>query len=61
MGTVSFVSHGIGGAVSDKRLVKESEILSKRETGDTVFADRGFNIQELLLPYQVKLAISLFG
>ena len=55
MGTVSFVSSAAGGAMSDKRLVKESGILSKFIPQDTVLADRGFNIQELLLPYQVNL------
>ena len=50
VGTVSFVSCVAGGGMSDKRLVKESGILSKFEPGDTVLADRGFNIQELLLP-----------
>lgn len=60
VGTVSFVSCGAGGAMSDKRLVKKSGILSKFEPGDTDLADRGFNIQELLLPYQVNLAIPPF-
>jgi len=47
VGTVSFVSCGAGGAMSDKRLVKESEILSKFKPGDTVLADRGFNIRSV--------------
>ena len=57
VGTVSFVSCGAGGAMSDTRLVKESGILSKFLPLDTVLADRGFNIQQLLLPYQVNLVI----
>ena len=60
VGTVSFVSCAAGGAMSDKRLVKESGILSKFLPQDTVLADRGFNIQELLLPYQVNLVIPPF-
>ena len=59
VGTVSFVSSAAGGAMSDKRLVKESGILSKFIPQDTVLADRGFNIQELLLPYQVNLVLLL--
>ena len=39
--------------MSDKRLVKESGILSKLQPEDTVLADRGFNIQELVLPYVI--------
>lgn len=46
--------------MSDKRLVKESGILSKCEPGDTVLTDRGFNIQEPLLPYQVNFAVLSF-
>ena len=61
VGTVSFLSSGAGGAMRDKRLVKESGILSKFEPGVTVLADRGFNIQELLLPYRVNLAIPPFS
>ena len=60
VGTVSFVSCGAGGAMSDKRLVKESVILSKFKTGVPALADRGLNIQELLLPYQINLAIPPF-
>ena len=60
VGTVSFVSCGAGGAMRDKRLEKESGILSKFLPLDTVLADRGFNIQELLLPYQVNLVIPPF-
>lgn len=60
VGTVSFVSSAAGGAMSDKRLVKESSILSKFLPRDTVLADRGFNIQELLLPYQVNLVFPPF-
>ena len=42
--------------MSDKRLINESVILSKFKTGVPVLADRGLNIQELLLPNQVNLA-----
>ena len=57
VGNVSFVSFAAGGAMSDKLLVKESGILSKFIPQDTVLADKGFSIQELLLPCQVNLVI----
>ena len=60
VGTVSFISNSAGGAMSDKRIVKESGILRQFQPGDTVLADRGFKIQELLLPNQVKLVITPF-
>lgn len=59
-GTVSFVSKAAGGNMSDKEIVKRSGILDKFEPGDTLLADRGFNIQELLLGRAVKLVIPPF-
>ena len=59
-GTVSFISKAAGGAMSDKQLVEKSGILRKFEPMDICLADRGFNIQELLVPFQVKLIIPPF-
>ena len=59
-GTVSFISKSAGGAMTDKNLVMLSGILEKFEPLDVCLADRGFNIQELLAPYQVKLIIPPF-
>lgn len=59
-GTVSFLSKSSGGSMSDKELVKRSGIIDKFDPGDTLLADRGFNIQELLLMTGVKLAIPPF-
>ena len=46
-GTVSFISPGQG--ASDRKLVEDSGILDKFEYNDTCMADRGFNIQDLLI------------
>ena len=59
-GTVSFISKSAGGAMTDKKLVMLSGILEKFDPLDVCLADRGFNIQELLAPYQVKLTIPPF-
>ena len=59
-GTVSFLSKCAGGAISDKELVQRSCILDKFSPGDLVMADRGFNIQDLLLERKVKLLIPPF-
>ena len=46
--------------MSDKEIVKRSGILDKFEPGDVVMADRGFNIQDLLLAKETKLIIPPF-
>nr|XP_046251593.1 uncharacterized protein LOC124062734 [Scatophagus argus] len=43
-GSVSFISKGCGGRVSDKHLTEQCGILNKLLPGDLVLADRGFNI-----------------
>ena len=59
-GTVSYISKAAGGAMSDKKLVKMSGIVNQFEPYDTCMADRGFNIQDILSPFMVKLVIPPF-
>ena len=59
-GTISFVSKAAGGNMSDKEMVKRSGFLEYLQPGDSVLADRGFNIQELLLDRRVTLVIPPF-
>ena len=62
-GIVSFISPGQGGLASDRKIVKTVEdcgILDKFEHNDICMADRGFNIQDLLLSREVKLVIPPF-
>ena len=59
-GIVSFISPGQGGLASDRKIVKDCGILDKFEHNDICMADRGFNIQDLLLSREVKLVIPPF-
>lgn len=59
-GAISFVSKPFGGNTLDKKNVKMSELVDLFDTGDICMANRGFNIQELLLHMQVRLTISPF-
>ena len=54
-GSVIFVSSLCPGSISDKELTRRSGILDFLEPGDSVMADRGFEIEEGLLVIKVKL------
>jgi hypothetical protein len=56
-GAVCFVSKMFGGCVSDKELTIQSGILDLLEPGDSVMADRGFTIADLLEERGVDLNI----
>ena len=60
-GVVTFLSKlwggGAGGNASDEQIVKESRLLDLLEKGDSVMADKGFLIQDLLDALGVTLNI----
>jgi len=59
-GSITFVSSLYSGAISDKELTRCSGILELLEKGDSVMADRGFDIETDLIPLGVKLNIPPF-
>ena len=56
-GTITFVSSLFLGSVSDKALTRQSGIFDLLESGDSVMADRGFDIEEDLILRGVRLNI----
>ena len=59
-GVITFVSSLFPGSISDKELTKQSGILDLLEPGDSVMADRGFNIEDDLIVLGVHLNIPSF-
>ena len=56
-GAVTFVSKLYPGNISDKELTRQSGLLDKLQPGDSIMADRGFDIMDNLAPRGVKLNI----
>ena len=56
-GAISFVSTLYGGNISDRQLTEQSGLLDLLEPGDSVMADRGFTIADLLDTKGVALNI----
>jgi len=44
---VSYISPAYGGSVSDRQLVVRSNLAELCEPGDSVMADKGFNVQDI--------------
>ncbi|EDO32204.1 predicted protein [Nematostella vectensis] len=59
-GAVSFVSSLYSGCISDKEITRCSGILDLLEPGDSVMADKGFDIETLLRAKRVELNIPPF-
>lgn len=49
-GCITFVSSLYAGSLSDKQIVKHSNVLDQLKTGDMVLADKGFVMQDLMPP-----------
>ena len=59
-GTVSFISKGWGGRVSNKYLTENGNILSHLIPGNTVLADRGLDIKESTAMYCARDTLQAF-
>ena len=59
-GSVSFISNGWGGRVSDKFITEHCKFLNNLLPGDIVLADRGFDITDIVGIHQAKLYIPAF-
>lgn len=63
-GLVSYVSDGYGGRTSDRQICERSALLKDAgrlfDSGDSIMADRGFNVQDLFATKNVFVNIPTF-
>lgn len=59
-GMVSYVSDCYGGSTSDRQIVERGSLLNKTEPGDSIMADKGFNVQDLFEASNVIINIPTF-
>lgn len=59
-GLYSYTSEVYGGSASDRQLVERSDLSKKLEPGDSVMADKDFDIEDILAAYRVTLNIPTF-
>ena len=59
-GTVSFISKGWGGRTSDKYITEHYTLYSNLLPGDTILADRGFDIKESVALLHSNIMIPAF-
>lgn len=59
-GLTSYVSPAYGGSTSDRQIIERSRVPQLCDTGDSVMADKGFNVQDIFAPYNVTVNIPTF-
>lgn len=59
-GLVSFISDAYGGSASDRQIIERSALCRLMEAGDEIMADKGFNCDDLFIPYHVCVNIPTF-
>ncbi|CAC5357652.1 unnamed protein product [Mytilus coruscus] len=59
-GLVNYVSPAYGGSTSDRQICERSNLSSICDKGDSIMADKGFNVQDLFAPYDVSINIPTF-
>ncbi|CAC5390588.1 unnamed protein product [Mytilus coruscus] len=59
-GLVNYVSPAYGGSTSDRQICERSNLSSICDKGDSIMADKEFNVQDLFAPYDVSINILTF-
>jgi hypothetical protein len=56
-GLISFISPAYGGSTSDRQIVERSELKTICNPGDSLMADKGFNVQDIFAPKDISINI----
>ena len=59
-GLISYVSEAYGGSTSDRQICERSNLDKLCDSGDSILADKGFNVQDLFIPSNVEINIPTF-
>ena len=59
-GLVNYISPAYGGSTSDRQIVERSNLVSICDPGDSIMADKGFNVQDLFATKNVSINIPSF-
>ena len=59
-GFVSHISDVFCGSASDRQICERSTLPESLDPSDSVMADKGFNVQDLFIPYNVRINIPEF-
>ena len=59
-GLISYVSPAFGGSTSDRQVVESTALPKLFAPNDEVMADKGFNVEDLFIPYHVGVNIPTF-
>ena len=60
-GLVSYVTPAYGGSASDRILVERGDLPQRCAPGDSIMSDKGFNVQDIFAPFNVKVNIPTFS
>ncbi len=59
-GLVSHVSTAYGGSASDRQICERGNLGGMCEPGDSIMADKGFNVQDMFVAHDVRINIPSF-
>ena len=59
-GLVSYVSSAYGGSTSDRQIIERSDLAKMCDPGDSIMADKGFDVQDIFAPFDVSVNIPTF-